>query len=286
MGAGGHFYAYTTQSTYKHLIHMPILVSDDAIEWRFIGDALPDLPPWADTSDPDTWGPDIIRIGDSYHIYFAERMNATGVMGIALATSESPEGPFHVRGEPLLDAPGFVHPFVFREPNGRLLMYTSSSRGPIQVQQLSKDGMTLFGAAQPVLTPSDVTTYESRIEGPAVVRHRGYYFLFYSGNRCCGRKAHYAVLVARSRSPFGPFERAPTNPILAGNEYFDAPGDGSVLRDASSAYFLLYHAMEQSNPLNSRSLMLDRIRWKDGWPIVNGGSGPSRGPQTRPKVEN
>ena len=44
------------------------------------------------------------------------------------------------------------------------------------------------------------------VEGSWVTRHGGYYYLFYSGDNCCGPKANYAVMVARSKSATGPFE--------------------------------------------------------------------------------
>jgi arabinan endo-1,5-alpha-L-arabinosidase len=82
----------------------------------------------------------------------------------------------------------------------------------------------------------------------------------------------------------GPFQRAATNPIIAANHYFNAPGHGTVFRDGSGAYFILYHAMERSDPNHLRRLMLDRVRWQNGWPVVNGGNGPTRAPQPRPVV--
>jgi arabinan endo-1,5-alpha-L-arabinosidase len=288
ISAGGIFYAYTTQSTHgQDLIHVPILASRDLVDWYFVGDALKDLPKWADTSShSDTWAPDIVRINGHYNIYLAERLKATGSMGIAVASSDSPKGPFHVAGEPLMEAPGFIDidPFVFKDSDGRLLMYWGSNGVPIRVQQLSKDGTRRMGAPRPVLSPSSATSYDSLVEGPSVVHHNGFYFLFYSGNLCCGANAHYAVLVARSRSPLGPFERAPTNPIIAANAHFTAPGHGTVFRDASGAYFILYHAMLASDPTYVRELMLDRIRWRGGWPVVNGGDGPEYLRQPRPQV--
>jgi serine/threonine protein kinase len=287
IAVGNLFYAYTTQTVYADLIHMPILVSRDLIDWHFLGDALPKLPPWADPSNSgDTWAPDVLHIDGRYVIYFAERLKATGSMAIALATSESPKGPFHVHGRPLMKGPGNidVDPFVLRDSLGRLLIYWGSDHAPIMVQRLSRDGRTRLGAVGTALSTSSATGYEGLVEGPSVIRHKGFYFLFYSGNRCCGPAAHYAELVARSRSPMGPFQRADTNPIIAVNHYFNAPGHGTVFRDGSGAYFILYHAMEKSDANHQRYLMLDRIHWKNGWPVVNGGHGPTRGLQPRPVV--
>ena len=44
------------------------------------------------------------------------------------------------------------------------------------------------------------------VEGSWLIRHGDFYYLFYSGDNCCGPKANYAVMVARSRSAAGPFE--------------------------------------------------------------------------------
>jgi serine/threonine protein kinase len=286
IAAGTKFYAYTTQTVYEHQIHIPVLASRDLIDWRYVGDALQKLPAWANRVDADTWAPDIVKVQGHYNLYFAERLKGGASMGIALATSSSPIGPFRVVGDPLMHHRGYtdIDPFVFRDAEGRLLMYWGSAGAPIRVQQLSSDGTTLVGDARAVLAPSSGTGYEGLVEGPSLIRHTGFYYLFYSGNRCCGRKAHYAVLVARSRSPMGPFARSATNPIIAANDYFNAPGHGTVFQDKSGADFILYHAMERSDANFARYLMLDRIRWRSGWPVVNGGNGPSRTPQPRPEI--
>ena len=44
------------------------------------------------------------------------------------------------------------------------------------------------------------------VEAAWVIRHDDYYYLFYSGDNCCGPDAEYGVMVARSKSATGPFE--------------------------------------------------------------------------------
>ena len=44
-----------------------------------------------------------------------------------------------------------------------------------------------------------VQRYQRLVEGAWVHRRDGWYYLFYSGDNCCGPNAHYATLVARSR---------------------------------------------------------------------------------------
>ncbi len=58
-----------------------------------------------------------------------------------------------------------------------------------------------------LIYPSGLQQYERLIEGAFVVYRDPYYYLFYSGDNCCALPANYAVMVARSRSATGPFEK-------------------------------------------------------------------------------
>ncbi len=75
-----------------------------------------------------------------------------------------------------------------------------------------------------------------------MIPHGAFWYLMYSGDACCDQTAHYAVLVARSRSPFGPFERDQDNPVLAANDMFNAPGHNPVIVDNAAQDWIVYHA--------------------------------------------
>ena len=94
---------------------------------------------------------------------------------------------------------------------GQKLLYWGSGFGPIMVQPLADDRMSFApGSAATnlvdVIKTDDPRNYQRLVEGAWVTRKDGYYYLFYSGDNCCGANAHYAVMVARSRSATGPFE--------------------------------------------------------------------------------
>jgi arabinan endo-1,5-alpha-L-arabinosidase len=72
-----------------------------------------------------------------------------------------------------------------------------------------------------------------------LIPHGAFWYLMYSGDACCDQTAHYAVLVARSRSPF---ERDQDNPVLAANDMFNAPGHNSVIVDNAAQDWIVYHA--------------------------------------------
>jgi arabinan endo-1,5-alpha-L-arabinosidase len=288
MRAGdGSYYAYTTQSYHEATFYnVPVLHSTDLIHWTLVGDALPQRPDWTPPGidKGDIWAPHIVQFGNTYYLYFSARFLETAQMSIGVATSDSPTGPFHdPLGEPLIvGEKGFdaIDPFAAQFDDTKYI-YWGSDGVPIHVQQLSDDGLSLSGERQDVLSPSD-RPYEDLVEGAWVLQHDGLYYLMYSGDGCCGEDAHYAVMVARSSSPTGPFERDPANPILEANDGFNAPGHNATVQDASGRDWIVYHCMIRGDFTNYRYLFIDPIDWVDGWPVVNGGAGPSAESDTEP----
>lgn len=281
-GGDGFFYAYTTQSDWPTLKNIPILRSPDLVHWRYVGDAFPQIPRWVTT---DMWAPHITRIGGKYLLYYSARQFGSAGFAIGVAEARRPTGPFRDKGRPLLKGPGFttLDPFVLNDPAGAPLIYWGSDQAPIRVQHLTPGGMSVTGTARPLLYPSD-RPYEGLLEGAWVVKHDGFYYLMYSGDACCEPRPHYAVMVARSRSPLGPFQRYEGNPILAANDRFYGPGHNATIRDSASNDWILYHAFERGSIEAPRVLMLDRIEWQDGWPVINGGNGPSSTSRVAPSV--
>lgn len=273
-GSDGLYYAYTTQSEYGRHVNIPLLISADLVHWRFTGDALPALPGW---SQSQTWAPEIVQVGGTYRLYFASQIRGTGDFGIALATSSSLSGPFIPVDHPVVSGHWItaLDPFVLSLADGRRLLYWGSGGGPIQVATLAPDGASIVDSPRAVLYPNANLPYERLIEGAWVLQRAGWYYLMYSGDRCCQAEAHYAVMVARSTSPFGPFVKDPRNPILLSNGAFHAPGHNATIRDAAGQDWIVYHAMQPGDN-QDRVLMLDPIEWTaDGWPIVDVGRGPS-----------
>ena len=51
--------------------------------------------------------------------------------------------------------------------------------------------------------------------------------------------------MARAKEMTGPWEKAPGNPILAGNADWRCPGHGSIVPDPEGRFWLLYHSYAQ-----------------------------------------
>ncbi|SFT14984.1 glycoside hydrolase family 43 protein [Paenibacillus sp. BC26] len=295
----GYYYAISTQSKYDgSVVTFPILQSADLVHWEAKGAVFPpeQIPSWATLEY--MWAPHLTFYKGKYYVYYSTKVNdgdALKGMGIGVAIADHPLGPYKDSGGPVVWGTRFekIDPFVLDDDDGKRYLYWGSDKQPIYVQQLADNGLSVIGEAKDVIQPNVQSRkmYDILVEGPWVVKRSDYYYMFFSGDYCCvdsnGKPPHYAVMVARSKSPAGPFEPNKNNPIVELNENFVAPGHNAVIQDDAGTDWLLYHAFKKADTaFASRVLMLDRIDWKDGWPVVNDGHGPSSGLQKNGPITN
>jgi arabinan endo-1,5-alpha-L-arabinosidase len=301
----GHYYAYATQTQRDgQWINIQVARSTDLVHWDFLGDAMPRKPDWARETQ-DLWAPYVLHDGDGdrYLMYYSATHDACHDPErghcLAVATSDSPTGPFVDMGVPLLLGVGFeyIDPMVFVDPaSGKWLLYWGSGHLPIKVQELGEDRMSFAPGSQPIdlIWPNPVEgAFPRLVEAAWVILREDTYYLFYSGDNCCGPDAEYGVMVARSRSPTGPFETleeargVPHSLMLFKSEHWLAPGHNSIVTDKAGNTWIVYHAIDVNRPrqrqedeINSRRILLiDRIHWRGSWPFVGT---PSDEPQAVP----
>jgi arabinan endo-1,5-alpha-L-arabinosidase len=299
----GYYYAYATQTLREgRWINIQVARSLDLVHWEHLGDALPEKPVWARETQ-DFWAPSVIFDGATYFIYYSATPDVCHEPErghcLAVATSTSPAGPFVDMGMPLLLGMGFefIDPMAFDDPvTGKRLLYWGSGFQPIKVQELAEDRMSFAPGSKPVdlVWPNPIEgEFPRLVEASWVIRHDDFYYLFYSGDNCCGPDAHYGVMVARSNNAMGPFETleeargVPHSLMLFKSERWLAPGHNCVVTDKAGDAWMVYHAIDVNRPrqrqedeINSRRILLiDRIEWKDSWPFVGT---PSDQPQPAP----
>ena len=60
--------------------------------------------------------------------------------------------------------------------------------------------------------------------------------------------------------------------LIHGNDAFVGTGHNSeIVEDAKGNDWIFYHAVSKANP-TGRVLMMDQVRWQNGWPVVTGTS--------------
>jgi arabinan endo-1,5-alpha-L-arabinosidase len=301
----GVYYAYATQTLRDgEWINIQVARSADLVHWEQLGDALPEKPDWARTTQ-DFWAPSILFDGSTYFMYYSATPDFCHEHkrghALAIATSKSPEGPFVDMGMPLLLGAGFefIDPMAYDDPEtGKHLLYWGSGFEPIKVQELAPDRISFAPGSKPIdlIWPNGKHgSFPRLVEASWVIRRNGYYYLFYSGDNCCGPHADYGVMVARSESAIGPFETleeakgVPHSLVLFKNDRWLAPGHNCVATDDAGDAWIIYHAIDVNRPrqtqqdeINSRRILLiDRIEWHDDWPWVGT---PSDEPRPAPII--
>jgi len=317
-GTDGYWYAFGTSDPLRegekvrHLL--PMSRSRDLVNWTYLGDAFSEAtrPAWADTArDASLWAPEIHRVGKEYRLYYV--VTETTVTdepndnAIGMAAGPTPAGPWTDSGAPVVGPrrggagePGNFRwtfdPDVVTDTDGSQHLYYGSYYGGIFHTRLDATGRRAVGEATQV-------AIDNKFEGAYVTRKGGYWYLFASTANCCaGPTTGYSVQVGRSRSLTGPFvdqqgvrltdSRAGGTPVLYqnGNRWIGA-GHNTVATDDAGQDWIVYHAIDRADPyldgtdgINERPMLIDRLDWPGGWPVVRGGCGPSATPQRAPLV--
>lgn len=279
---------YATATTGGWSPHFPLLHSTDLVNWKFVGAVFYEKPAWA---KGDFWAPEIVADKGRFFVYYTARRDdgkdKKGTLCVAVATAHDPAGPYVDKGPLVCQEMGSIDADFVRDERGRpFLMWKEDGndrRQPtwLYAQALDESGTRLKG--RPVRLFRNTEPWEGNVvEGSFVVRRDGWFYLFYSGNGCCGRECNYALGVARSKTLLGKWEKNPANPILAANAEWQCPGHGSIVETPDDRAFLLYHAYRKSRLgfQIGREALLDEVRFENGWASVNGGKGASGSART------
>ena len=270
------------------------------------------LPTWAEP-DSALWAPEVVysTAYDQYYLFFVVTDTIAAVSGeencnsdnaIGVATSDSPTGPWEFSDDPVIDPRRggggcdfrwTFDPDVLGDSIGTdgILYYGSYYGGVFGTAFTVTETGAVVDAVPDVLVAID-----NKYEGTNVVYNEetGFYYIFLSATNCCnGALTGYSVFVGRSASPLGPFvdqhgnlltdAQAGGTPFLTmnGNRWVGT-GHNTVFQDANGDWWTIYHAVDQNDPFyafqtgfTKRPALLDAIDWVNGWPTVNGGSGPS-----------
>ncbi|HEY0776428.1 MAG TPA: glycoside hydrolase family 43 protein, partial [Gemmatirosa sp.] len=273
-GADGVYYAYATQT---NGLRIQVAHSTDLVAWSAPAEAMPTKPTWASQSQ-NFWAPDVELRGAQYVMYFSAQIDAgqrpdpNDGFCIGMATSATPTGPFIDVGHPVVCGPAatVIDPQGFDDPQtGTRYLLWGSGGAPIQMQALAADRATFAAGSSPVtLVSAHNQGYEPLVEGPWLTYRadQGYYYLFYSGNNCCGPVGglHYAVMVARATSAAGPYTvlrgtDGSATPVLQAAGPWLAPGHNAVVHTSNGDDWMLYHAVSANNPyLNAGSDAVSR----------------------------
>lgn len=274
---GDNYWAAATSSEWAP--EYPILHSKDLVNWNITGYVFESRPKW---TTGNFWAPEISHYKNKYYVYYTAHKK-DGPLCVGVATSDKADSGYKDHGPLVCQDAGSIDAMPISDNNGdRYLVWKEDGNSrnqptPIWAQKFSDDGTKLVGDKKELIR-NELNSWEGNlVEAPFIMKHKNMFYMFYSGNACCGRECNYAMGVARSESLLGPWEKNPANPILKANENWKCPGHGSIITDKNDRNFLLYHAYSNkpSGVYVGRQNLVDEVVWNNEWPSINNGKGPS-----------
>ena len=186
-----------------------------------------------------------------------------------VTSSEKPEGPYE---KPVfLDDDG-IDPSIFHDDDGRKYMLLNKGARIIE----------LTGDCKAIKEPGKLLWYgdnKRKPEGPHLLKKDGYYYLFLAEG---GTGKGHCITVARADHIDGPYEPSPYNPILhqwKKDALIQCCGHGKPVQLPDGRWYIVYLCLRVLNGeygILGRETAMDPLTWTpDGWPIINGGRGPS-----------
>ena len=264
---------YATFSSFNYYPAVVVWHSRDLLHWEPIGPAL-------ERPLGSVWALDIAKHDGRYFIYIpifnteAADFPKQGLpCKIFVVHAASMHGPW---SEPIdMGIDGCIDPgHGVGEDGKRYLFLNNGAR-----VRISDDGLRRDGPVEQVYDgwpiPEDMTVEAPALEGPKLLRHDGWFYLFCGEGGTAGPPTSHMVIVARSRSIDGPWENCPHNPIVhtaSRREPWWSRGHGTPIEDKAGNWWLAYHGYENGLRTLGRQFLLEPFEWDaDGWPRMLGG---------------
>ena len=234
-----------------HFMGMPVLESDDLVNWRIISQVYKKMNfPAYDSCQQyagGSWAPAIRFHDNKFWIYFCTRNE-----GLFMSNASDPRGPW----TPLLHIKNidtWEDPCPFWDENGQAYLgHSLVGAGPIIIHKMSEDGTRLLDEG--------VTVYTGPVaEGTKIFKLNGYYYLSIPE----GGVGKGWQTVLRSKNIYGPYEKKVV--LETGSTKINGPHQGALV-DTPNGEWWFYH-FQSSGPIG-RVVHLQPAFWQDGWPVI------------------
>jgi alpha-N-arabinofuranosidase len=295
---------YLATSSFDFWPGIPIHHSTDLVHWELIGHAVtrPDqVWPGGDSDSPFNLFAPTLR----YHegTFYVACTNASprdpelglmgGIVGNFVVHTDDPAGEWSTAA--WVDHQGFDPSLTFADGTcyyaRRTLDFRDPAKGlgPIVQGEINPRTGEILRPLQPI-TPGYGGFESNDIEGPHLYKIGDVYYLFSAEG---GTERGHMQTIARSASPYGPFEPAPHNPVLTHRHLTVQPiqctGHADLVEGPDGTWWAVFLATRQAQlqgpHLLGRETWLAPVAWRDGWPII-GDAGTVSFEQPSPEFES
>jgi len=244
---------YMVHSSFEYYPGLLIWQSKDLINWSPVTNALHKYL-------GSVWAPDLVKYKGKYYIYFPANNE------IYVVTASSVNGPW---SDPVDLKINNIDPGHVVDENGKRYLY-SANGGYVP---LSDDGLSVISEAKHVYDgwtiPHDWSIECFCMEGPKLTKHGDFYYLTVAEGGTAGPATGHMIISARSKSPFGPWENSPYNPIERTQDNAEkwwSKGHGTLFEDGHGNWWMMFHGYENGFYNFGRQTLLQPVEWTaDGW---------------------
>ncbi|MEV0005138.1 family 43 glycosylhydrolase [Micromonospora sp. NPDC050980] len=257
----GRVYLYTghdeDNSTWFTMKEWRVYSSDDMVNWTDHGSPLNlGTFSWA---KQDAWAGQAVYRNGKFYWYVPMVVRATGQMGIGVAVSDSPTGPFRdAIGRPLVSN-GEIDPTVFIDDDGQAYLYWGNPR--LWYVKLNAD-MTSYSGS-PTQIPLTTAGFGTRTgdanrptlfeEGPWVYKRNNLYYLVYAA-KCCSEFIAYST----APGPLGPWTYRGTVMPTQGSSFTNHPG---IVDFKGNSYFFYHNGALPGGGGFTRSVAVEKFSY-------------------------
>lgn len=265
---------YMTFSSFESVPGLVIWRSTDLVNWTPVTAALT-------RNIGSVWAPELCKHGDRFFLYIPARTSEYRSSYVIWA--DAIEGPW---SDPVdLKLPAHIDPGHVVGEDGKRYLFLSGG----DMVQLTDDGMATVGAVRHVYDPwrypDDWVVEGFSPEGPKIMRRGDWFYMITAVGGTAGPPTGHMVIVARSRSVFGPWDDHPRNPIVrttSNDEKWWSRGHATFVEGPAGDWWTVYHGYENGFWTLGRQTLLDHIVWdEDGWPRATGGDLSAPAPKPR-----
>ena len=272
---------FMVNSTFAHWPGIPIHESMDLVHWKLVGHVLSD--PTKVSFDGLNTSRGVFAPSIHFHngmFYVINTLVDAG--GNFFVTAKNPAGPW---SDPvwLKEIDGIDPSFFFDDGKAYIVNNGPPEGAPlydghraIWIQEFDLAASKLIGPRKVIVNGGvDIAKKPIWIEGPHLYRINGWYYLMCAEG---GTERGHSEVIFRGKSPWGPFEPGPNNPILTQR---DLPADRAnpvtnaghadlvqFNDDSWWAVFLASRPYEDFRFNTGRETFLLPVTWKKGWPVI------------------
>ncbi|MFV0538989.1 MAG: glycoside hydrolase 43 family protein [Dysgonomonas sp.] len=252
---------YMVASSFNCVPGIPVLHSNDLVNWTLIGHAISHIPENASfgtgvNHGGNAWAPSIRFHNGEFYVYYGDPD-----IGIFMTKTKDPAGEW----EPLVlvkKGIGMIDTCPFFDEDGQVYLahaFAGSRAGlksVLAVTRLTPDGKKAVGQSRIVYDGHDV---DPTIEGAKFYKRNGYYYIFAPAGGVPGGWQ----TVLRSKDIFGPYERKVV--LAQGKSIINGPHQGAWVDTPTGEEWFIH--FQDAGPFG-RITHLQPLVWKNDWPVI------------------